>query len=212
LGDPTIAEQQAEIIHPHMLAVVMQTVARGHDIGRDEAGLYARPRTATAGLARELRDLRGKVRKAVAGRLDVEDWIAAWAALPARTRARLWQPRLIQTPEGRTVDRDTLAGSFLVPGYHTIAPRPEVVLTAITVELERIKTTPAARRRFRVRDEDERVAIREIRNAYRALTGKKGGRVIRDGRLVGRLIDLGHEIDGIFGTRLFAEKDSRRLR
>jgi hypothetical protein len=38
------------------------------------------------------------------------------------------------------------------------------------------------------------------------------GRVIRNGRLVGRLHSLGHEIDGIFGTKLYAVKDSRRHR
>jgi hypothetical protein len=44
--------------------------------------------------------------------------------------------------------------------------------------------------------------------------GYKGARSVDplSGKLAGRLIGLGHEIDRIFGTALFAEKDSRRLR
>jgi hypothetical protein len=215
LGDPAIAEQQANIIMPLILAVI--TPSRGHEIGRDDAGFYyARSRTATAGLARELRDLRGKARKAVAGTLTGEDWIKAWAAVPARTQRLLWRPRLIETAEGRTIDRRTLAGSYSAPGFALIAPKPEVVLPAIAAKLDLIEATPAAQRRKRKRDEHEQAAIAAIRGAYRMLTNKgyKGARSVDplSGKLAGRLIGLGHEIDRIFGTALFAEKDSRRLR
>jgi hypothetical protein len=103
LGDPAIAERQAEIIHPLMLAVMAQTTARGRDIGDDEAGgSYARTKTKTAGSARELRDLRGKARKVLSGKLDNVGWITAWAALPVRTKSRLWRPLLIQEKTARS--------------------------------------------------------------------------------------------------------------
>ena len=53
LGDRAIAEKEARHIHAAMLAV-----SRGHDIGRDDAGFYARQRhTKLVGPAKELRDL-----------------------------------------------------------------------------------------------------------------------------------------------------------
>jgi hypothetical protein len=76
--------------------------------------------------------------------------------------------------------------------------------------LERSKTTPNAK--LRKRNEEEHAAIAAIRHAYSELTGHKGGRVIADGRLAGRLFRLGREIDKIFDIKLFANKDSRRLR
>jgi hypothetical protein len=54
--------------------------------------------------------------------------------------------------------------------------------------------------------------VMHAHDAYSELTGHKGGRVIADGRLAGRLFRLGREIDEIFGIKLFANKDSRRLR
>jgi hypothetical protein len=214
LGNPAVAEQHAKIIFPLMIAVIAPT--RGYDIGGDDDnGFYAMPRTATTvGLGRELRDLRGKARKVASGKLGLRSWIDAWAALPTRTRHRLWRPRLIQTKEGRTIDGNMLAASFSAPGLHIVAPRPEVVLPAIDAELERIKKTSGAQRRRRTPNEDEDTVIKAIRNAYRTLTGNKhkGGRVIHDNRLAGRFHRLGREIDEIFGTQLFPEKDSRRLR
>ena len=208
-GDPAVAEKHAQIIHMRMINFVTQRHSRGHDLGRDAEGFYARPRKETAGPARELRDIVGKARKAVAGRLDKEEWIDAWTALPERTK-RLWRMPLIRTPEGRTVDRDKLAGGFSAPGFYTIVPKAEEVLPLIAAELARIKKTPGEKRRQR--DENEHVAIEAIRAAYRALTGHKGGRVIAGGKLKGRLVRLGREIDEIFDTALFAAKDSRRLR
>jgi hypothetical protein len=210
-GEPGIAEQQAHRIFPLMIAVVAPT--RGYDIGGDGEDFYARPLSHTAGLARELRDLGGKARKAAAGKLSKEAWMKAWAAVPHRTQRLLWRPKLIRMERGHAIDRNTLSGSYSAPGLQTIAPKPEVVLPTIAAEAERLKKTPSAQRPKRVRDGNERAAIEAIRNAYRAVTGYRGGRAIgADGRLTGRLHRLGRDIDVIFGTQLFAEKDSRRLR
>src|SRR5579864_2253273 len=96
LGDLAAAEQRARIIYPIICEVVLQKYARGHDIGRDAGVFYARPRTTTACPARELRDIAGAAKRAVAGRYDIEDWVTAWAALSHRTRHRLWRSPLIQ--------------------------------------------------------------------------------------------------------------------
>jgi hypothetical protein len=211
-GDPIVAHKHAQVILWRM--TVVATPSNGHDIGGgDDPGFHAHPRTSAAGLERELRDIGGRARKAVNRKLSIEAWMKAWAALPDRTKRLLWRPRLIQTTaKGRTVDRDQLAGSFSAPGYHMIVPKPELVLPAVEIELERLKPKPGAQRRKRQRDGAEHAAIEAIRAAYQELTGNKGGRVIRNGRLVGRLHSLGHEIDGIFGTKLYAVKDSRRHR
>jgi hypothetical protein len=222
-GDRAAAEKHAQRIQWCMLRVV--TSSSGHDIGGDDdAGFHARPRTSTAGLERELRDIGGRARKAVIGKLGVEAWMKAWAALPDRTKRLLWRPKLIQTAKSRTVgqliqtvksrtvDRDQLAGSFSAPGFHMIAPKPELVLPAVKIELERLKAKPSAQRRKRQRAEAEHAAIEAIRAAYQEITCNKGGRVISKGRLVGRLHSLGREVDDIFGTKLYAVKDSRRHR
>ena len=210
-GDRAAAERHARRIQWCMLRLVMPS--KGHDIGGgDNAGFYAHPRTSAAGLERELRDIGGRARKAVMGKLGVEAWMKAWAALPDRTMRLLWRPKLIQAAKSRTVDRDQLAGSFSAPGFHMIVPKPELVLPAVEIELERLKAKPGSQRRRRQRDEAEHAATEAIRAAYQEVTGNKGGRVIRNGRLVGRLHSLGQEIDGIFGTKLYAVKDSRRHR
>lgn len=104
-------------------------------------------------------------------------------------------------------------GVVFCSGLHTIAPKPEVVLPAIEAEVERLKATPGSRRRQRTSNEEKDVAVKAVQAAYGALTGRLGGRVIgADGRPAGRLHRLGRDIDAIFGTRLFPEKDSRRLR
>ena len=111
-GDRAVVEKQAPLIEWCMLKVAIPN--SGYDIGSDDdGGFYARKRMKTAGLERELRDLGGKARKTVSGRLGVEEWMNAWAALPDRTKRLLWRPKLIQTAKSRTVDRDELAGSFL---------------------------------------------------------------------------------------------------
>jgi hypothetical protein len=201
LGNSEIAEKHAGNIFSRMISVV--TPVRGHDIGGE-----------IAGPERELRDLGGKARKAARGKLGFKAWTNAWAALPRRTKQLLWRPKLVRTAEGhRTIDRDTIAGSFAAPGLHTIVPKPGVVLPLIEAEIARIKTTPAIQRRLRKRDTAEQAAIEAIRAAYQALTGRKGRRVLDvERRLTGRFYRLGREIDDIFGTKLFAAKDSRRLR
>jgi hypothetical protein len=210
-GDPIVAHKHAQVILWRM--TVVATPSKGHDIGGgDDPGFYAHPRTSVAGLERELRDIGGRARKAVIGKLSVEAWMKAWAALPDRTMRLLWRPKLIQAAKSRTVDRDQLAGSFSAPGFHMIVPKPELVLPAVEIELERLKAKPGAQRRKRQRDEAEHAATEAIRAAYQEVTGNKGGRVIRNGRLVGRLHSLGQQIDGIFGTKLYAVKDSRRHR
>jgi len=99
LRDPAIAEEPAAIIFARIIDVVTPT--RGHDVGHDRDGFYARARTQTAGPERELRDLGGKARKAVDGKLSGEVWIDAWAALPDRTKRRLWRPRLVERSSRR---------------------------------------------------------------------------------------------------------------
>ena len=204
-ADAAVIERHAGLIHVAMLDLLAARRGRGFDIGID-GGVYARPRSSPAGPARELRDLHRVCRKAVAGKISVKDWTAAWAAQPERIK-RLWKPLLIETPDGRTIDRSTLAMSFEAEGFAMVAPKPEVVLPAIEREFAK---TPQPK--TRTRDADEAAAIAAIRAAYSALTGHTGGRVIREGKLVGRLITLRREIDAIFGTKLVAEKDSRRLR
>ena len=92
-----------------------------------------------------------------------------------------------------------------------LTPKPQIMLPIIERELAKLTATP--RPKARTRNADEAAAIAAIRDAYRAITGHKGGRVISNtnGRLAGRLVALGRDIDGIFGTALFA-KDSTRLR
>ena len=152
LGDAVVAEEHAGIILARMIDVI--TPARGHDIGRDVDAYYARPRGQTAGLARELRDLAGKARKAAGGgKLAFEAWLAAWAALPRRTQQLLWRPpvpRLTLAEEessfkSRTIDRRALAGSFATPRFHMVVPKAELILPAIEAELVRLKGTDLRR-------------------------------------------------------------------
>ena len=90
---------------------------------------------------------------------------------------RLWKPRLIETAEGRSIDRSTLAMGFATEGFAMLAPKPEIVLPAIERELAKLTATP--RPKARTRDAEEAAAIAAIRTAYRAITGHKGGRVIQ---------------------------------
>jgi hypothetical protein len=211
-GDPAVAEKHASIIFARLIAVVAP--ARGFDIGgNDEAGFYAHPRTQTTGLERELRDLGGKTRKAACGKLGLTAWMAAWAVLPQRTMHLLWRPKVMRTAQGHTIDRSRIAGSFSAPGFTRSRLSRKVVLPAIEAEVERLKATPGSRRRQRTSNEEKDVAVKAVQAAYGALTGRRGGRVIgADGRPAGRLHRLGRDIDAIFGTRLFPETDSRRLR
>lgn len=102
---------------------------------------------------------------------------------------------------------------FCAPGVQMLVPKPQDVLDAIRAEQEQIKQTVGTERRKRKRDQAEHTAIKAIRSAYQNLTGKKGGRTTdANGRLTGRLVRLGREVDEIFSTNLFADIDSRRLR
>jgi hypothetical protein len=208
-GNAALIEQHASQIHYAMLHLIATYRACGFDIGRDADGFYARPRPRTAGLRRELDALAAKCRKAVTRKIGNERWITTWAALPVRT-AELWKPVLIRTVEGRTIDRDTLAGGFEAEGFAMLAPKPEVVRPRIELELARTIASPRPKKRER--NADETRAIEVITNAYREITGNSRKRVVRNGRAAGGRIQFGREIDAIYGTTLFSVKDSTRLR
>jgi hypothetical protein len=141
------------------------------------------------GPARELRDLERLARKAAAGRISPADWKNAWRATPSQTRLMLRQ----------SLERG--------------APPPKKILRRIMAEVEWLKAQPAAERRRRRRDGAENDAITRIRFAFSEVTHRRGGRAFNDeGKLDSPLVRFGREIDEIFGTRLFAVKDSRRLR
>src|SRR5712672_4250554 len=100
LGDRTVAEKQARHIH----AVMLAALSRGHDIGEDAGGFYARPRhTKPAGPAKELRDLARTARKAIGGKISREDWMREWAAQP-RSVWRACRPFLLER-RTRSLDR-----------------------------------------------------------------------------------------------------------
>ena len=82
------------------------------------------------GPARELTELAAKCRKAIAGKISIKDWTTVWAAQPERIKA-LWKPALVETAEGRTIDRGKLALGFEAEGIAMIAPKPEIVQPAI---------------------------------------------------------------------------------
>jgi hypothetical protein len=94
-----------------------------------------------------------------------------------------------------------------------LVPKPQDALDAIQAERKRIEQAASTERRKRKRDQAEHAAIQAVRSAYQKLTGKKGGRATdANGKLTGRLVRLGREVDEIFSTNLFADIDSRRLR
>ena len=129
--DATLIKRHARLIHTAMIdQAVSQRLGKGFDVGVDNGTAYARPRLKTKGRFRELRDLLRACRQAIAGKISPEEWTTEWAALPPRIRD-LWRPKLIETPQGRTVDRSTLALGFETPGYSMIAPKPETVLPMI---------------------------------------------------------------------------------
>ena len=209
-GEPALTEKHAPLINRVMHDLMVAYRSRGHDVGCDDGGTaYALPRSKTVGLVHELTDLAAKVRKAVAGKISLREWTTIWAAEPHRIR-KLWKPKLIKTPEGRIIDRGTIAMSFGAPGYGIVVPKPEVVLPVIEAALAKITASPRSKKRER--DMDEAKAVAAIRAAYREITGHTGGRVIDKGNLAGRFVALGRDIDGIFGTALFAAKDSVRFR
>jgi hypothetical protein len=210
-ADPAVIEKQADLIRQTWLDMIVGYRSRGHDIGIDSDGIaYARARSKTKGLKRELDDLLPKCRKAVRGRISLREWTRIWAAQPHRIR-KLWKPKLIKTPEGRTIDRSTIAMSFMADGFVMVVPKPEIVLSMIEAALAQITAKPRSQKHER--NEDEAKAMAAVSNAYREISGNTRKRVYREGKgAVGARIQFGREIDRIFGTQLFAAKDSLRFR
>jgi hypothetical protein len=205
LGDRAIAEKEARRIHAAMLAL-----SRGHDIGQDENGFYARPRrTKPAGPAKEIRDLAATARKAIRGKISREDWMREWAAQP-RSVWRACRPFLAE-PETRSLDTAKLLGNFSAPEFAVVVPKPEVVLPALEVALELTKIATGNKKQ-RKPDLTAREVIEAVQSAYGALTRKRGGRAIPPSGQPGRLVRLGRDIDRLFGTKIFPKIDSTRLK
>lgn len=218
-GDVDLIEQHASKITGAMLQVLASKQARGFDIGLDNGEAFAKPLvTKPLGLRRELEEFVPKVRKACAGKICSEAWTALWAAQPARIKA-LWTPVLFEHLEieggrfrpCRSIDRRTLSLGFEAPGYSVISPKPEIVLPMLEAALSALKNAPKSKKRTRNPDEDE--AIVAVHDAYSQITGRTSWRVINHfGVLTGRFIELGREIDAVFGTALFSATDGRRFR
>jgi hypothetical protein len=207
-ADAAEIEKHASLILAAMLDHITAERARGFDIGQDSSGFYARPRSSTAGMARELRDLRLICIRAIVGKISYEEWTAAWAAVPERTKR--WKPRLIETKQqarrdgawirragvSRDIDSSMLALGFAVAGFVMLAPKPQIMLPIIERELAKLRKNPKSKARSR--DAEAAVAIGAVKAACRA-TGT-------------RFAALGREVDAIFGTTLFAARGSTRLR
>lgn len=201
LGDRAIARQWAIHIHTAMYGLY-----RGYDIGRADNVFYARPRlTKSVGPAKELRDLTVSARKAVRGKISREDWMRKWAAQPQYI-SRACRPFLL-LPGTRSFDEAKFCGSFSAPGFDMIIPKPDAVLLAIDAE-----TNARSGNKNRKPDLAARDVIAVVRSAYRALSGKPGGRTISADGQAGRLVRLGQEIDRLFGVKVFPKVDSRRLK
>jgi hypothetical protein len=206
LGDRAVAKKQARHIH----AVMLAALSRGHDIGEDASGFYARPRhTKPAGPAKDLRDLASTARKAIRGKISREDWMREWAGQP-RSVWRVCRPLLLDS-EARSLDRAKLLGSFSAPGFSVVVPKPEAVLPALEVELELRKIVTGNKKR-RQPDQEEHDVIAVVRSAYSALTGYRGGRAILPSRQAGKWVRLGRDIDRLFGTKISPKVDSARLK
>ncbi len=201
LGDRAIAKQWAIHIHTAIFGLY-----RGYDIGRDENGFYSRPRlTKPAGPAKELRDLAVSARKALRGKISREDWMRRWAAQPQYI-SRACRPFLL-LPGTHSVDEAKLFGIFSAPGFSIIIPNPDAVLLALKAEMKARTGNQKRKPDLAARD-----VIAVVRSAYRALTGKPGGRTISAGGKAGRLVRLGRDIDKLFGSKIFPKVDSRRLK
>ena len=176
----------------------------------------------SVGPAKELRDIERTARKAAGGKI-LDAWDAAWAKVPGKIRSRLWRPKVPPVVSRKLDATGRLVGFeraplrdvryFQASGLNMLVPKPQDVLDAIKAERKRTEQMAGAERRKRKRDPAEHAAIKAIRSAYQNLTGNKGGRTTDvNGRLTGRFVRLGREIDEIFSTNLFADIDSRRLR
>lgn len=204
LGSRAAAKKQAVQIHAAVIAA-----ARGHDIGQDETGYFARPRRATSsGPAKDFRDLSRLARKAIRGKISQEDWAAEWAARPPIVW-RACRPFLLE-PGRRSLDKTKLLG-FSAPGFTTVMPKPAAVLPALEVALE-LNGIATGNKKRRKPDQSAHDVIAAVRAAYSALTGMRGGRAFLANGQPGRFLRLGHEVDRLFGTDFFPKFDSRRLR
>ena len=204
LGDRAVAEKHARYIHAAVL-----TASRGHDIGQDDIGYYARPRHAKSlGPAKEFRDLASLARKAIRGKISREDWAREWAARPPAVWGAC-RPFLLEHGS-RSLDRTKLIG-FSAPGFTTVIPKPEAVLPALEVALERGRIATRSKKE-RKPDQAAHDVIAAVRSAYNALTGSRGSRTFLASGQPGRLLRLGHEIDDLFDTKFFPTFDSSRLK
>jgi len=202
LGDSALAEKHARHIHAAVLAA-----SRGHDIGQDETGYYARPRHAKSlGPAKEFRDLASLARKTIRGKISREDWAREWAARPPAVW-RACRPFLLERGS-RSLDKTKLV-SFSAPRFTTIIPKPEAALPALEIALERGRIAPRSKEHKPDQAADDVIAV--VQSAYSALTGHRGSRTFLANGQPGRLLRLGFEIDRLFGTNFFPG-DSTRLR
>jgi hypothetical protein len=194
-GNPALAE----LIHWAMLDVAVEAAGEGYEIGSDVV-YYARPRKKAAGAARDLRDLLRAARKAEARNLRIdEDWITAWARLPAKTRQLVRRPRVQTDEEGRALNYM----GYSAPGFRMIVPKPEIAIPGIEAALQRIATTPQSKRRLPSEAKD--YARETIWRAFQ--TGS-----IRSGVRSGAFLEFARAVDRIYGTDLFDAKDGRHLR
>jgi hypothetical protein len=109
------------------------------------------------------------------------------------------------------MDPEKLLGNFSARGFAIIVPKPEAVLPGIEVLLSEMNSDPTANKK-RKPDFAALDVIAVIRSAYSALTGRRAGRTISPAGQAGRLVRLGRDIDGLFGTKIFPNTDSSRLR
>jgi hypothetical protein len=205
LGDRAVAKKEARNIHATMLAL-----NRGYHIGRDANGFYARPqRTTPAGPAKEFRDLAAAARKAKSGKMSREDWMDKWVA-HHRSYWRACRPFLL-VPGIRSLDREKLLGNFSAPGITILVPKPEAVLPALEVVLELMKIATGNKKQ-RKPDLAAHEIVAVVQSAYHALTGKRAGRAALLSGQPSRFVRLGHDIDRLFGTKIFPKTDSPRLK
>ncbi|MET4296686.1 hypothetical protein ABIB06_007477 [Bradyrhizobium sp. LB8.2] len=204
LGARALAEKHAVYVHAVVLAA-----SRGHDIGEDETGYYARPRRAKSpGPAKEFRDLASLARKTIRGKISQQDWAREWAARPPAIW-RACRPFLLESGR-RSLDRTKLIG-FSAPGFTTVIPKPEAVLPALEIARELSKIAIGDKKQ-RKPDQATDDVISAVQSAYSALTGYQGGRAFLNGGHVPKILRLGHEIDELFGTNFFPQSDSTRLK
>jgi hypothetical protein len=142
--------------------------------------------------------------------------------------ATLYLARL-QTILARTrnaiIRSDKLLGNFSAPddqggpndkereraGFAIVVPKPEAVLPALEVALELMKIVTGNKKQ-RKPELAAHDVIAVVRSAYSALTGYRGGRAILPSGEPSRSVRLGHDIDRLFGTKIFPKVDSTRLK